>query len=187
MRPCREIWIARSEKCKLRKNEKHFPFYQKNAYFSTEIIKNFGRKWVIKLKIIVFLKEQTTGYLPMYLSPFRLFWRKLTFFEGGGGLKILYIIYLVGLDSPTWVKNDIYHDWFFAVYLLPCFEIKSAQFEFVICYATFNSLRNGKKTLKRTAANGCEKCLTLSAARLIASKKTTSGICRRLSFIKILF
>jgi hypothetical protein len=40
----REIWVARSKKHKLRKNEKHFWFSIKKAYFSTEIVKNFGQK-----------------------------------------------------------------------------------------------------------------------------------------------
>ncbi len=47
------------------------------------------------------------------------------------------------------MKNYIYHDRFLAVYLLPCFEIKSAQAEFVIYYVTFNSLQNGKKILEK--------------------------------------
>ena len=67
---------------------------------------------------------------------------------------ILHIIYLMGLYSPTWVKNDIYHDRFLVVYLLPCFEIKRPQAEFVICYVTFNSLQNGKKRLKKNDTFG---------------------------------
>ena len=47
------------------------------------------------------------------------------------------------------MKNDIYHDRFLAVYLLPCFEIKRTQTEFVIFYVTFNALQNGKKILKK--------------------------------------
>ena len=73
MKAHRELLAARSQNHKLRKSEKHFPFYAKNAYFSMEIIKNFGQKRGIKLKTIVFLKEQTSGYLPMHLSPFRFF------------------------------------------------------------------------------------------------------------------
>jgi hypothetical protein len=55
------------------------------------------------------------------------------------------------------VKTDIYHDRFLAVYLLPCFEIKRPQTEFVIFDVTFNSLQNGKKILKKKAGNGYEK------------------------------
>jgi hypothetical protein len=44
MKACKEIWVARSKKHKLRKNEKHFWFSIEKAYFSTKIVKNFGQK-----------------------------------------------------------------------------------------------------------------------------------------------
>ncbi len=83
------------------------------------------------------------------------------------------------------MKNDIYHDRFLAVYLLPFFEIKSAQAEFVICYVTFNSLQNGKKILKKKVWNGYEKWLTLSVIRTPISRKTTSDTFQCPAFIKI--
>ena len=35
-------------------------------------------------KSIVILTEENMGYHPMVLSQFSIFWRKSTFFEGGG-------------------------------------------------------------------------------------------------------
>ncbi len=43
----------------------------------------FPQKQGAEEKPTWFLKEQKTGYLPMHLSQFRSFLRKLTFFEGG--------------------------------------------------------------------------------------------------------
>ena len=48
-------------------------FFSKKKNFrqpATEIIKIFGQKKGVKLKIISFLKDQKTGYLPMHLSQF---------------------------------------------------------------------------------------------------------------------
>ena len=36
-----------------------------------------------------------------------------------------------------------------AVYLLPCFEIKTIHAEFFICYVPLESLQNGKKCWKK--------------------------------------
>ncbi len=44
----REFWVARSKKFKMRKNRKDFPFYVKNAYFSTETNNNFSKKGHVK-------------------------------------------------------------------------------------------------------------------------------------------
>ena len=41
MNPLREFWIARSKKCKLRKNEKHFPFSMKNHIFKVKDVGNY--------------------------------------------------------------------------------------------------------------------------------------------------
>ena len=64
----RELLDTKSQNHKSRKSEKHFSFYLKNAYFSTEIIKNFGQKRGAEEKAIAFLKEQKMGYLSMHLS-----------------------------------------------------------------------------------------------------------------------
>jgi hypothetical protein len=40
----RELWDARSQNHKSRKSEKHFRFSIKKAFFSTEIVKDFGQK-----------------------------------------------------------------------------------------------------------------------------------------------
>jgi hypothetical protein len=52
----------------------------------------FPQKQCAEEKSMWFLKEQKTSYLPMHLSQFRKFLRKLTFFEGGGGLKERYVL-----------------------------------------------------------------------------------------------
>ncbi len=39
-----ELWDAQSQNHKPRKSGRYFPFSMKNAYFSMEIIKNFGQK-----------------------------------------------------------------------------------------------------------------------------------------------
>jgi hypothetical protein len=77
----------RNQKSTNREKTKNFlDFSWKNAYFSTKIIKSFGKEWGIKLETTLFLKEQKLGYSPVHLSQFALFWRKLTFFEGGVAL-----------------------------------------------------------------------------------------------------
>jgi hypothetical protein len=48
-------------------------------------METFFQKQGAEEKSMWFLKEQKTGYLPMHLSQFRKFLRKLTFFEGWGG------------------------------------------------------------------------------------------------------
>jgi len=53
----------------------------------TETIKISHKKIDVGKKNISFLKELKTGYLPMDLSQFRYFSKKLTFFEGWGGLN----------------------------------------------------------------------------------------------------
>ena len=45
------------------------------------------KKRCLREKKYMILKDLETGYLPMYLSPFRNFWRKLTFLTGRGALK----------------------------------------------------------------------------------------------------
>jgi hypothetical protein len=83
------------------------------------------------------------------------------------------------------LKVPFYNVRFFGVYLLPFFEIKSRQAEFLICYVTFYSLQNGKKIFEKKAYNGCEKSFTLWISRWTASRKTTSSSFHCPSFMKI--
>ncbi len=93
------VWTEKSlsEDQKIINRDKTKKIFPKQCWFSSswrqKSSKFSGKKKVLKKKLS-FLKDLKTGYRPMHLSQFRNFWRKLTFFWGGGLNMILLFIIL---------------------------------------------------------------------------------------------
>ena len=84
----REILFARLKKRILRKNEKHFLFFLKNAYFSSKSWQNSSKIWIKKVlgkKSYHFWKNWRRAIYPCNYLNFDFFDENRLFLSGGGG------------------------------------------------------------------------------------------------------